>query len=138
MRRVHVNILMVLLLSVTLTSLSHAGANCCDPAAGCCSTSGISGDQQRLRAPSTGSNHTKIGTVKKPAPQINPMSWSDTVNKIGTVRLAPTSVSSGCCPGTNNGAECCESVPKSTLPPRLETSMSGAISASSPFLGTLW
>jgi len=50
MKIVHVNILMVILFSAILVSFSYAGASCCDPGAGCCSTSNVSGGQQLLSA----------------------------------------------------------------------------------------
>jgi len=137
MKRLHVSIVIVILSSATLVSFSYAGANCCDPGAGCCGTPNTSGDQQRLRVPSTGSDQSKIGTVKRPAPQINRTPWSATVYQIGT-RLVPPSVSPGCCPGTNSTAGCCESAPKSALVLRADTSMVDDILAFNIFLGTLW
>ena len=138
MKKSHVNILMVILFSPTLVSFSYAGSSCC-PGAGCCDTTNISVYQQQLRAPLTDTAQTKLGTVKKPAPQINPMTWSTTVNRIGAVQLAPTSVSAGCYPGANGTSGCCPSEAKTTLPSRSpDTSMVDGILASSPFLGTLW
>ena len=97
MKIVHVNILMVILFSATLVSFSYAGSSCC-PGAGCCDTTNVSGGQQQLRASSGGPSQTKVGTVKKPAPQINPMPWSATVNQIGTVRLHPLLFLQGAAP----------------------------------------
>jgi hypothetical protein len=136
MKIVHVNILMVVLFSAILVSFSHAGASCCDPGAGCCSTSNVSGGQQQLRASSGDPSQTRVGTANKPAPQINPMPWSATVNQIGNPqRLAPVT---GCCPGTNTTNGCCGSEPQSALHPRPGASAITEIFAFKPFLGTLW
>jgi hypothetical protein len=138
MRIVLVNILIVILFSASVVSFSHAGASCCDPGAECCATPNISGGKQRLLTPSTASDQIKLGTVKKPALQINPIPWSATINQIGSVRLAPASVSTGCCPGTNSTGGCCERGPKSTLLLSPNTSTVTEILAVKPFLGTLW
>ena len=129
MKIVHVNILMVILFSATLVSFSYAGSSCCDPGAGCCSTPNVSGGQQQLRASSGGPSQTKVGTANKPAPQINPMPWSATVNQIANPQ---------CCPGTNTTNGCCGSEPQSALHPRPGASAITEIFAFKPFLGTLW
>ena len=135
MKTAHVNILVAILFSVTLVSFSYAGSSCC-PGAGCCGTPNISGYQQQLSAPLTGNAQTKLGTVKKPAPQINPMPWSAAVNQIGKPqRLAP---GTGCCPGTNATDGCCGSGPQSALPPRPGASPITELFAFKTFLGTLW
>jgi len=130
MKIVHVNILMVILFSAILVSFSHAGASCCDPGAGCCSTSNVSGGQQQLRASSGSPSQTRVGTANKPAPQINPMPWSATVNQIGNPQ---------CCPGTNSAGGCCPdtSGPVLSPNPRAASALT-EIFAFNPFLGTLW
>jgi hypothetical protein len=136
MKIVHVNILMVILFSAILVSFSHAGASCCDPGAGCCSTSNVSGGQQQLRASSGSPSQTRVGTANKPAPQINPMPWSATVNQIGNPqRPAP---GTGCCPGTKATNGCCGSELQSALHHRPGASAITEIFAFDPFLGTLW
>ena len=129
MKIVHVNILMAILFSATLISFSYAGSSCCDPGAGCCSTSNVSRGQQQLRASSGGPSQTRVGTANKPAPQINPMPWSATVNQIGNPQ---------CCPGTNTTNGCCGSEPQSALHPRPGASAITEIFAFKSFLGTLW
>jgi hypothetical protein len=135
MKKSYVNILMVILFSTTLVSFSYAGSSCC-PGAGCCDTTNISVSQQQLRAPLTGTAQTKLGTVKKPAPQINPMTWSATVNQIGNPQgITP---GTGCCPGTNTTNGCCGSEPQAALHPRPVASAITDIFAFNTFLGTLW
>jgi len=153
MKKVYVTTVMVLLFSAALVSFSYAGASCCDPGAGCCSTSNVSRGQQQLRASSGGPSQAKVGTANKPAPQINPMPWSASVNQIGKLQrvlpaASPGIPGTGCCPGTNSTRGCCGSDPKST-----STSGPGALSrekqtptapliteifAVGPSLGTLW
>jgi hypothetical protein len=129
MKIVHVNILMVILSSAILVSFSYAGASCCDPGAGCCSTSNVSVGRQQLRAPSGGPSQTRVGTANKPAPQINPMTWSATVNQIADPQ---------CCPRTSTTNGCCGSEPQSALHPRPGASAITEMFAFDPFLGTLW
>jgi hypothetical protein len=138
MKTAHVNILVAILFSATVVSFSYAGASCCDPGAGCCSTSNVSGGQQQLRSSAGGPSQTRVGTANRPAPRLNPMPWSATVNQIRTGRLAPASVSTGCCPGTNSTVGCCEIEPKSTLHSSPDRSMLPEMFAISPLLGTLW
>lgn len=136
MKIVHVDILMVILFSAILVSSSYAGSSCCDPGAGCCSTSNVSGGQQQLRASSGSPSQTRVGTANKPAPQINPMPWSATVNQFGNPqRLAP---GTGCCPGTSTTNGCCGSEPQSALHPMPGASAITEIFAFNTFLGTLW
>ena len=143
MKKVHVSTLVVILFSATLVSFSYAGASCCDPGAGCCSTSNVSGGQQQLRAPSAGPSQSRTKTAKEPAPQINPMPWSATVNQIGNLQRLLPAASTGipgaeCCPGTNSTSGCCGSEPQSALHPRPGASALTEIFAFNPFLGTLW
>ena len=144
MKKVYVSTLMVILFSAALVSFSYAGASCCDPGAGCCSTSNVSGGQQQLRASSSGPSQTKVGTANKPAPQINPMPWSASVNQIGKLqRLLPAASpgipGTGCCPGTNSAAGCCPDPSGSVLSPNPgAASALTEIFAFSPILGTLW
>jgi len=136
MKKLCVSILMMVVFSAGMVSVSFAQTSCCSPGAGCCSN--ISSGQQQGPVSTAGPSQTKVITAKKPAPQINPMSWSASVNQIGTVRLTPASVSTGCCPGTNSTSACCESDPKSTSPLRPNASRVTEILAVKPFLGTLW
>lgn len=136
MKKVHVNILMVILFWATLVSSGHAESSCCDPGAGCCSTSNVSGVQQQPHAFSGAPSQTKVGTANKPLPQINPMPWSAVVNQIGNPqRLAP---GAGCCPGTNPTNECCGSQPQSALRHRPSSFAITEVYAFNTFLGTLW
>lgn len=143
MKRVYVSTLMVILLSTILVSFSYAQASCCDPGAGCCSTSNISGGQQQVRASIAGPSQAKGTTAKKSVPQINPMPWSASINRIGGLqRLLPAAATgipgTECCPGTNSTSACCASDTQSTSPPGPRGSTMTEILAFSPFLGTLW
>jgi len=129
MKRVYLSTLMVLLFSATLVPVSYAGTSCCDPGAGGCSTSNVSKGQQP-RASATSPSQPKLAAVKTPAPQINPMPWSATVNQIGNPQ---------CCPGTNSAGGCCPdtSGPVLSPNPRAASALT-EIFAFNPFLGTLW
>ncbi len=129
MKKICVSVLMMIVFSAAMVSVSFAQASCCNPGSACCGTPSISSYQQRLSAPSAGPSHTKLGTLKKPAPQINPMPWSATVNQIANTQ---------CCPGTNTTNGCCGSEPQSALHPRPGASAITEIFASKPFLGSMW
>jgi hypothetical protein len=136
MKIVHVNILLVILFSTTLVPFSYAAASCCDPGAGCCSTTNVSGGLQPPRTFSGAPSQARARTANKPSPQVNPMPWSATVNQIGNPqRLGP---GTGCCPETNTTNGRCGSEPQSALHPRPGASTITEIFAFNPSLGNLW
>ncbi len=153
MGKVFVSTLMVILFSTVAVSCSYAQVSCCATGSGCCGTSNIAGVQQQPRAATGGPSKAKVVTTKIPAPQINPMPWSASVNQIGDLqRLLPAAATGlpgkTCCPGTNSAGGCCESLTqsaliqdKSYLPGKKPTPITSAmreILAFSSIFGTLW
>ncbi len=143
MKKSYVSILMVILFSATLVSFSFGQSSCCNPGSSCCGSPNVSAGQQQVRTYSIGPSQTKVGTAKKPAPQMNPMPWSASVNQIGSLqRLLPAS-STGlpgatCCLGTNTASGCCGSQLQATSSPLPGGSTMAEVLAFRPFLGTLW
>jgi len=153
MKKVYVSTLMVILFSTAVVSFSYAQASCCAAGSGCCGTSNIAGVQQQQPAVSGGPSKAKVVTAKMPAPQINPMPWSASVNQIGDLqRLLPAATKglpgSTCCPGTNSGGACCANPPQPALiqnqnylTGQKSTPSASAMSeilAFSAIFGTLW
>ncbi len=153
MKKAYVSILMVILFSTVVVSFGYAQGSCCNPGSGCCGTSNIAGVQQQPAAASGGPSQAKVGTAKMPAPQINPMPWSASVNQIADLQRllpAPTTGLPGtaCCPGTKSAGGCCGSPlqsaliqVKSDLTGQKSTPSASAmreILAFSSIFGTLW